>query len=133
MVTFTGEIINGEGTEYFEYGFDAGADGQRSCGGWSQELITGKKGHEFTGDTLAWGYDGNSSRLLAINILTTALDPDWLCFPNYNDACRHKDRALILKHYIAFTKEIVANLPDSWTMTSDEVLAWIKAKEDKCS
>lgn len=133
MVTFTGKIRKGDGSEYYDYSFDVHCHGvQKNCGGWSEELITGKPGHGFDGDTMAWGYDGNSSRLLAVNMLTTALDPKWLVYPNYSNACCHKYRALILKHYHAFTEEIVANLPGSWTMTSDEVLAWIKTKETEC-
>lgn len=131
MVTFTGRIVNGKEREYFYYDFDVNCKGvTKSCGGWSQELISGKPGHSSSeGDTLAWGYNGNSPRLLAVNMLATALHPEWLNYPNYYDAFRHKDRALILKRYRAFTREVVANLPDSWIMTSDEVLAWLKSKE----
>lgn len=130
MVTFTGRIVNGKERDYFYYDFDVCCHGvKKSCGGWSQELISGEPGHGSDGDTLAWGYDGDSPRLLSVNMLATTLHPEWLLFPNYFNAYCHKDRALILKRYRAFAKEVVANLPDSWTMTSDEVLAWLKKKE----
>lgn len=139
METFGGrKVVGKDGSQYY-----ATRDDLTSCSGYAVDLKNksraehDKPEHERKYDTLAWGYDGEGPELLAITMLASALYPQWesswVAIGSYGSRhyspWKHPARDLILKHYRAFTEEIVANLPDSWTMTSDDVLAWLEKKE----
>lgn len=133
QVVFTGNYFDAETSGYFQYHWTPDltyGDYKLGCSGWSEELLEGRQvDHRNEGrDVLTWGYASRSSDLLSISLLATSLKPTWILDHVWH-CYRHPERDLILKHYRAFTEEIVANLPDSWTMTSDEVLAWLKKKE----
>lgn len=125
--TFSGVIELGQSTNYYW------TDKLESCAGFALDLIVGHAELHEHNNGFGWGYDGDCADLLSVALLASSLYPGWQVEWENEDglfeAWRHPDRDRILKHYRAFTEEIVAHLPDEWTMTSDEVLAWLKKKE----
>lgn len=86
----------------------------------------------------AWGYEGHGPALLAVvllafygaqgHILPTlghlhdAPDPK-------REGTYNSQVAFVKEHYQAFTSEVIANLPDNWTMTMEDIDKWVKEKE----
>lgn len=70
------------------------------------------------GDAIAFGYEGTGPTYCASAILGWVWSPiveGWKIFtPDQNATVRQ------------FHTEVIANLPDNWTMKREEVLAWIK-------
>lgn len=138
MVVFKGKIHYGcqdsGNTDFFDYRPSVRGGLRSGCSGWSVDLLNGKTSCGYhirlpDNEPMSWGYEGRGADLLGVNMLANSLKEDWLDYDNLKYVHIHPKRDLILKRYKQFAQEIVAHLPDEWTMTSDEVLAWLKKKE----
>lgn len=137
MVTFSGRTAPLGKTIYYEYDHNADSgDCVHTCSGFSRDLLDGKYGnHSFGADaeSIAWGYSGLGPDYLSVSVLALSIYPRWLKDKEIEDGIpgsmiphKHPDRLRVIELHKQFTKEVVSKLPDRWTMTSDEVLAWIK-------
>lgn len=128
-VKFWGEAKRGTKSVYYDWNHNANSKGiTGNCGGWANDLIHGRKCSHFGDNEATWGYAGHGPDIMSVSLLAWSLDNAFVkaeFIPGMNHY-NHKDREKILKLYPKFTKEVVSKLPDRWTMTSDEVLAWIK-------
>lgn len=115
----------------------------KSCGGTFLEEL-GFSGYGRN-EVLSWGYCGKGPEVLAVTILsiyagipyTDKLHPSnnriatihYLGFRS--NQTFYLGDAWVKKHYKAFTKEVIAKLPDSWTMTEADIDEWVKKQEEK--
>lgn len=83
--------------------------------------------------TLAWGYDGASPDLLSVGLLSCALlehnSEEEISIGNFNRIVKFKFgpwRAIVLRNYRKFTRQVASKLPPDWDMTTDEIRAWIE-------
>lgn len=91
--------------------------------------------------SFSWGYEGNGSELLAVSLLGIYGAPYWvgnirshLSGGGPRRASLNsivEQRAFVKKHYKAFATEVIANLPDNWTMTMEDIDRWVKEQETK--
>lgn len=117
----------------------------RFCGAMCHCILTEEPYEEAEGRVPAWGYDGAGADRLSAGILCATLAPakNWGDFiflvarqytrdlygkvtsPRlYSLVCRND----VLLYYRDFTKEHTSKWGDEWTMTSDEVMAWLISK-----
>lgn len=47
----------------------------------------------------------------------------------YSEALRANQLGIVMKHMHAFADEVLANLPDNWEMSRQEILDWIEKRE----
>lgn len=115
----TGSIIKGDVVWVYELrtGPDNGdIPSGRRCSGCAYGYLNGSGNEEYT-EPISWGYEGIGSDLAAASMLAS------IYYPSYGwlESCQ--------KYAPVFAREVIDHLPDSWTMTSEEVLAWLKKKE----
>ena len=78
--------------------------------------------HSPTG--FEWGYGGSGPAQLALAILADYYAPD---FPT---VVMNPDRSrLALRSYQAFKWDVVAKLPDEWTLTTDDIETWLRGQK----
>lgn len=85
------------------------------CGRFSMTHLYGMTNDE---DAIAWGYEGTGPLYCASAILGWVWSPTvegWMRFTADQNALVHK-----------LHTEVIANLPDNWTMTREELLTWLK-------
>jgi hypothetical protein len=82
-------------------------DGRRR----SLQKRTDLANHSPTG--FSWGYGGSGPAQLALALLADAVDDE-----------------TALEHYDEFKWDVVAELPASWTLTREEIVAWIDQRTD---
>lgn len=137
MVKFNGEISSIGKTRYYNYSNSAcGYGNNSSCGAFAKALlIAGPVSHSVKNENdPTWGYCGTGPDLLSVSVLAFTLDEYWLdqggvlvgVNVKHDKGSTHKARKEVIKLHKQFTKEAVSKLPPKWTMTSHEVLAWIK-------
>lgn len=87
-----------------------------------------------------WGYEGHGSALLAITLLgfygarslMGNIGSHFTEGPLPKRGGTHEEQAaFVKKHYQAFASEVIANLPDNWTMTMEDIDKWVKEQENK--
>lgn len=81
-------------------------------------------GEQFIG----WGYEGNGPRQLAVSMLWYSCVNHWVEIGKLPETPIIN---LVKKYSSAFTKDVVSKFGDEWSMTSDEVVKWIKEQELK--
>lgn len=80
---------------------------------------------DYGDPVIGWGYYGNGPRQLALTMLYYSCVISWMrkgfagCI---SIACKYSD---------AFTEDVVSKWGDEWSITSDEVVKWIKEQEQK--
>lgn len=118
-MTFRGFLLRGLNTNHYS---TDGGDGNPICAGAATQILGGQ--HHAPWDCCSWGYNGVGPRLLAAGLIgiTHMEDPYW--FDKLSFTADAKDMVRI--YHKDFTKEVTSRLLNNWTITSDEVLAWIK-------
>lgn len=131
---FSGQIVRAGSSEFYKFQY-AGCR-MPACYNrdhYPPELC--RNGVEY-----AWGYEGNACSTLALDILMiyaglhashTHLG-EWFevqDVPYYNLPTR-REPAMPLKfvydHYKQFATDIIANLPDNWKLTFEEIDRWVE-------
>lgn len=132
MRTFTGFVQNiSEGKLCYHVNL-SGRYHDPHCTGYADELRTGDRYTHWDGEGPAWGYEGGGPDKISIMLLARTLDPRWPYEIGLRlDGSTHSKRPIILKLYKQFTSEIVSNFEDRWSITDEEILAWVKEKESQ--
>lgn len=93
-------------------------------------------------DTYAWGYYGRGPQILAVAILGVygnlhdtedrATD-SMLAATTHGMPPKPKDAVclgvpFVRDNYKAFASEVIAKLPDKWTLTKDDIDEWVKSR-----
>lgn len=142
---FSGSVTKAQGSSYYHLKFNGdmlplcGGALYSDCGELSR-IESYNLGSYATPLLYGWGYDSKDSRILAITMLGMYAGAGGMAavshvppyhpfppkFPNIWAA-----REFVKKHYKAFTTEVIADLPDNWTMTMEDIDKWVKGKEKK--
>lgn len=154
MLAFRGTKQKGGNSAHFSFEADIGGGwrGIPACSGSLYTTIGIKKVPSYSRDAIfAWGYNGNGPELLAATILGIYAsvqvghrlssanhlmtfdemlqrkkpDQPW---PPFARGTPYLGDDFIKKHYKAFTKEVIAKLPDNWTLTESDIDEWVKGK-----
>lgn len=145
---FSGSVTKAQGSSYYQLKFNGdmlplcGGNLYYDCGELSK-IETYNLGNYMTPTLYGWGYDSKDSRILAITMLgmyagaggmatlshISYRSPSPAKFSNISISNILTAREFVKKHYKAFTTEVIANLPDNWTMTMDDIDKWVKEKE----
>lgn len=136
---FTGKIIRRGNTSYYELKFN----GFEFCHDFIWLFVEDWK----RGSRQAWGYYGTAPKGLAIMMLGISVchqghgpfcassNAGWTGHPHYHwIGCYNGWRsykATTLKLYDQFAKEVIAHLPDEWTMTTGEIKQWVRKQQTK--
>lgn len=146
-VKFYGEKFTKKGTVYYH----TTIDGHRFCTDFTEFLLTnaeagklddwyacgteepGKPYPQFAVGTVpAWGYYGTGPQRLALALLALSSTRPWdVVYSDCTDAEWSRIRRIARKYYRQFAKEIIAHLPDEWTLSADEVKAWVRKQEQR--
>lgn len=150
MKQFSGSVVHGAGASHYQVRWDGSRvplchtplfdacdveflpDNLASVTFEERQVSMNKKSY-------AWGYEGNGPALLAITLLGLYGARGWMSSTASHFAePRPKRRgtleeqaAFVKQHHKAFTSEVIANLPDNWTMTMDDIDKWVKGKDKK--
>lgn len=149
---FTGYVKSGPGASHYTVNLNGHII--PLCQGIIYEQVSGIVIKDSTKriHTYAWGYIGDDPAILAITLLYLALGGKWdgdftdrsmfamptdltsRCIDVIKMKAYCEDvPGLIKATYQAFTKEVISELPDTWDLTADEILQWLKKKDGKCS
>lgn len=116
------------GQTYYSLGSEYG----RQCSGYARGYMTGHYKDTNDYDAIAWGYEGAGPLLCASSILYGTLvgKYDNSSWPHKNIGGKFTEECMFSKKQIElvhkFHTQVVAHLPDSWTMDGHEVRSWIK-------
>lgn len=91
---------------------------------------------DYRDDINTWGYSANSTNQMALALLgwsLCGLQSETFYYRLVNCTDNKPDiqllRELLIKYHKAFASEVVSELPNDWTMTSNEILEWLNKKE----
>lgn len=105
------------------------------CSGKATQLLSGAGGpidystYGNVTDTISWGYHGRGSDLLAVYLLAASLYPNGRLGESHSFYIEKPILGPALRHYKAFSEEVIANLPDVWEMDTEWVKGWIEERE----
>lgn len=92
--------------------------------------------YNYRDDINTWGYSAPSTNQMALALLGWSLcrfGYETLFYRLMDRLDNEPDiqalRDTILKCHRAFANEVVSELPDNWTMTSEDILVWLNKKE----
>lgn len=146
-VKFYGEKFTKKGTVYYH----TTIDGHRFCTDFTEFLLTKSEARKLddwydceseelakphqqfaVGTVPSWGDCGTGSQRLALALLalTSNKNRPWnVVYSDCTDAEWRRIRRIVRKYYRQFAQQIIAHLPDKWTLSVDEVKAWVHKQE----
>lgn len=125
MTTYGGKIKANPGYSDYYQTSARGCNKYYLCAGCAYEIL-GRGSHDSCRDSISWGYDGSGPELLSAALIGCAIDG-----PGAFNELQFSDLAiqLVRRHYRAFTEEFVVHFEDAWSISGEQILAWVRNKE----